>query len=414
MSSPSIKKTGKVRSILINLIIILAVTVIMFALLEGLLRLVFGRPENLSLKYSPYQHHPSYQIALKPNFTDTFVRSKENGGDTIVWKTNSKGFRGAELSADHDYRIVIYGDSNILARFSREENTFVAQLKTQLEHQYPGKKIETINSGIVGAGTDQLVLKMKEDLPVLNPDLVILHIFASNDMGDMIRNRLFHLQDDKSLALTGFPVLPDTKIRTSRLLSSVKGTRIYQIAGKIRQRISKAGSIESPEQAIENVITVSEQEYRIYKDNLPKVFSHFDDHYDIDVATQPASSSSVMKVLLLDAVLAEAKSICESAQVELMILIEPPVFDLCQNHLFGPDNLKAYGNYNPENLSKSIDSVCRKQNLDCLNLYPIFSSSHPENLYFKINDDHWNDAGQKLAAVQTADFIIKQGLLRNR
>jgi len=79
--------------------------------------------------------------------------------------------------------------------------------------------------------------------------------------------------------------------------------------------------------------------------------------------------------------------------------------------LFGPKDLSSYQDYRPERLCSVIGQACRDQNIPALDLFPVFNSSQPEQLYFRLNDDHWNDAGQALAARITGDFIIQNKLL---
>jgi len=395
---------------LISLVIILLVTLIMLFILEGALRIFFGKPEAISLQYSPYVFNPIYQIGMKPNFTSKYIRSDVNGGDTIICKTNSLGIRGQEIQTKKDYRIAVYGDSNILGRFTSLSNSYVVQLQSELQKHFANKKVETINEGIGGAGTDQAVLKMKQDLPSLKPDLVVLNIFTSNDMGDMIRNRLFELDKDGNLKRTDFPIQPDFRLKQNNgLVSFILGTQLNRAASKINKILTSHN--RKPKELMNKMVNTTAAEFKVYSEHQPKKFSHFDDHYDIDVATDPLNISSITKIKLLTALLGEAKNICAQNNTKLLIIIEPAVFDLSQNHLFGIKNLETYENYKPDNLSRAIESACQANQLLNINLYPIFKESEPEKLYFKINDDHWNDTGQKLAAKVTSDYIYKNGLL---
>lgn len=394
-----------------NTLLIIFITLLLLVVMEAALRVVFGKPVSISLQYSPYVYNPVYQVGLKPSNSNVFKRSKANGSASITWQTNSQGFRGPELQANPDYRVMVFGDSNILARFSEEPNTFVSKLKDNLAAKLPGKQVEVINSGIVGAGTDQLVLKMQEDVPKLKPDLVVLHIFSSNDLGDMIRNRLFELDEKGDLTRTGFPVLVDAKMKPqNKLISFLTNTRLYNAAGRINSRITGKNN-NDPAKILSNLEKTTAAEYEVYTQHEAQQFSHFDDHYDIDLATQPQSQSAITKLQLLSAMLRKAGEICADNNAQLMILVQPAVYDLCQNHLFGPKELAVNNLYKPDNICSAIMSVCNSNNLYSLNLYEPFKASQPENLHFRTDDDHWNDAGQLLAAELTANYIMDQGFL---
>ena len=98
-------------------------------------------------------------------------------------------FRGDELAATNMTRIVVYGDSNVQAVFSTDANTFPEQLESLVSLEL-GRPVEVVNAGVIGYGPDHYLLRMTADLPLLQPDLVVITIFADNDLGDLLRHRL--------------------------------------------------------------------------------------------------------------------------------------------------------------------------------------------------------------------------------
>lgn len=395
-----------------NIVLMLFITLVLLVGTEFGFRLVLGKPVQASLQYSPYVFNPIYQVGLKPSAQNQFTRSEANGGKLINWATNSQGFRGPEFVSYPDYRVMVYGDSNILARFSEEKDSFVAKLQENLSQQRPDMQIEVINSGILGAGTDQLILKMQQDLPNLKPDLVVLHIFSSNDLGDLIRNRMFEVDDMGNLQRSKFAVKPDARMQAkSKFMNFVLSTRIYGVASWMNGFISGKSRSNNVDKIFANLQKSSAGEYQVYVQKKAQKYSHFDDHYDIDLATQPDSESAETKLKLLSALLGKAKAICAENNAQLMIMVQPAVFDLCQNHLFGPRDLARFGNYKQDTLCSSITKISTQKQIPTLNLYDDFLASQPEQLFFRINDDHWNDAGQALAARLAGDFISKGKLL---
>jgi hypothetical protein len=173
---------------------VLAVTLGLLLVSELSLRIVFSNktadPESPSNPAIAYQFNEDYLISLKPNLRKSFVRTPSNGGAKIRWETNSLSFRGAELREHPDIRVMVYGDSNIQADFSTLEHTFCYRLAKYLNEQLAGRHVEVVNSGVAGFGPDQSLLKLSKDVDIYRPDLIVLHVFADNDFGDIVRNRL--------------------------------------------------------------------------------------------------------------------------------------------------------------------------------------------------------------------------------
>ena len=113
-----------VEGLIKDSLIVLAISISIFACIEVILRTVADEPEPEAVAY---EFNEDYLFALKPNISKEYARAEENGGDVIHWQTNDNSFRGDELRDSGDYRIMVYGDSNIQARFSTNENTFSRQ-----------------------------------------------------------------------------------------------------------------------------------------------------------------------------------------------------------------------------------------------------------------------------------------------
>jgi len=97
-------------------------SLISLLLAEGVLRL-FNPIPNLAFSLD----NELIYVPIK-NSKQTFIRSTGNGGEKITSKFNSSGFRGEELLARENLgstRIIVYGDSFILATFSHLKDTCV-------------------------------------------------------------------------------------------------------------------------------------------------------------------------------------------------------------------------------------------------------------------------------------------------
>jgi hypothetical protein len=408
------------RRALIDLLTSASIAVALLFIAELALRILYPekvldiaverqRTENLA-----YAFHPEYLVALKPNVRKIFRRSHAYEGDVVHWGTNSNSFRGPELRSRPETRIIVYGDSNIQARFSHLPQTFPYKLQKRLESA-SGRDVEVINGGIVGTGPDQVFLRFSAEVDRYKPDAVIFHVFADNDFGDIVRNRLFELGSEGALVRTGFKSTVDSELegRAPRLLT-------VQAALKVLRLVSGGGSEpgssqgRTQEERLKEGLAVTEKEYAVYKQGKPRSFSHFADHYDFDVALYPDSESAVTKVKLLDGILKAAKATAEKKGVTLVVLIQPSSRDLTQNLLLSYADFERFPKYRRDGLTSIVDEICARHGIHRINLYPVFLNNDPQSLYFSAEDDHWNAAGQDLAARVTADYLNEHLITRNR
>jgi len=416
-----------------DFIIILGISVGLFVLAEGALRMAFPElVKNLNILDSlAYEFNEDYLISLRPNIAREHYRREENGGDVIRWKTNSDSFRGEELDLTPKHRVIVYGDSNIQARFSDSAQTFPGQLARYL-HESGITDVEVINAGVVGFGPDQIFIRFSNEIDRFKPDLVIFHVFADNDFGDIIRNRLFELDVDGNLIRTDYKKTVDTHLAVSKdrklklFLSQLLTVRAFKKAtsyllstganteanGTIWQ--FNAPTMQSKKNAVLNILKKDDAEYLHYKESLPGQYSHFADHYDIDIALYPEKESSKIKKRLMEQVLMKASKLAKEKGINLMVLIQPSRVDLTVgNSPFDYEYLQQYPDYKRSNLTAAVEEICLSQDVRSLNLFDVFRENDPQSLFFKSGNNHWTDRGQRLAAKETARYIIDHSMIKH-
>jgi len=397
-----------------DLVIIVLISIGILVGSEGILRIVF--PENVQKpNVIAYEFNEDFLVHLKPNISKVFTRSQENGGNIIRWKTNKDSFRGADLKDNPRYRVIVYGDSNIQARFSESTKTFTGQLYHYLRKSgIPD--IEIINAGVVGFGPDQILIRFAKEADKYRPNLVIFHVFADNDFGDIVRNRLFSLDMSGNLISTahrktidGHLLRENYKFYLSQLLIVRAMKRITSFFIK-EEFLSKE---EKCRRAVHRLQEKIEEEYLVYKESLPKQFSHFRDSYDIDIALHPDQESSKTKIQLMSEVLKKAKNLAIAKGIKFLLIIQPSVIDLTKDNsvLNYEYLLQKYPNYKRTNLTGEVEKICAFHNIHCINFFDVFLENNPEELYFRAGDNHWNDQGQKIAAKETAHYIIQNSML---
>lgn len=135
-------------------------------------------------------------------------------------RTNALGLRDDELAAtknENEIRILLIGDSVVAGFEVQRQQTLEFQLQTLLQQRFPEKKIEVINAGVRGYGTDQELLYLIKRGLALHPDVVVLGFVPANDLennvtvhtaGRIFSKPYFELGIDGELKLQGVPV-PD-------------------------------------------------------------------------------------------------------------------------------------------------------------------------------------------------------------
>lgn len=404
----------KSKSAFKDVVIILLITLGLFAATEIILRALF--PEKTAKFFRPqslaYEFNKDYLASLKPNI-EKIVTKEENGAYTMYWNTNSNSFRGKELRKDPEPRIIVYGDSNIEARYSKLENTFVYKLESYLR-EAGLENAEAVNAGVVGFGPDQSLIRFEKEADVYNPDIVVFSINAHNDFGDIIRNRLFDLDQRGSLKETSYEKTVDQALKEkSGFPGFISSLRSVKAARKIKGFVTGGGAVaktggDSAESLIRRLPSLIEKEYTVYAESKPRYFSAFGDHYDLDVALSPDAGSSKVKVKLMEEIIKRAKSAADSKGVHFLVLIQPSVVDLTRNFALSYEHLQEYPGYRKANLTDAVKDICVLNNINYINLFDVFSENNPETLFFTGKNDHWNDQGQDIAAKETALRIMSK------
>ena len=161
-----------------KLVITGAVTALVLLILEGALRLFWPQifPHHIQGLYAP---HPELGHVLAPN-RETIITEPEY---RITARTNSNGFRGAELSpkTEGTIRIVCFGDWLTFGEGVEDDQTYPILLEAALRRLYPGRDIQVINAGIAQYGTVDELAYFKSVATQLAPDFVILEFYAGDD-----------------------------------------------------------------------------------------------------------------------------------------------------------------------------------------------------------------------------------------
>ncbi len=127
----------------------------------------------------------------------TYSKKNENGSHSFM--INSLGLRGKEIkSPKSGTRILFLGDSMTLGGDVEEENTFV--YKSQQLLQTRGYNVECINGGVTGYGPSNSLALYRHLSGIVIPDIVIMCLTTNdiNDTGETFLVRTFRNRFQRS------------------------------------------------------------------------------------------------------------------------------------------------------------------------------------------------------------------------
>lgn len=354
-----------------------------------------------------YKLDPRYVHAMIPGSSRVVTRLAANGGGSNRVEVNSRGFRGGELlPAGTRPRVVVYGDSFIAGEYSPLEKTFVQQLGAQLGAAL-GTPVEAVNAGVVAYGLDQVSLRMEDELDWLAPDLVIVSVFADNDFGDLIRNKLFTLAPDGALVASKFSIAPALE---SRFWLEGHSPYLYRAVKKLLAGLffKPLAPVEQIEQDLADC-RQEWHEYAVEEDYV--VRTRMIGHYDADVSLDPESDSARFKVRLMDGVLGRIAARAREHRVPLLLMIVPSPVDAVEGYDLGQIDARRHPAYRRTTLTDAVSTAAARLGIPTVNLMKTFQTHDASTLYFHAGDNHWNDAGQALAAQTVANAVVSQRLM---
>jgi hypothetical protein len=343
-------------------------------------------------------------------------RAYNYGGTVIRYKINSQGFRGGELAPlGGSLRVLVYGDSFIQGDFSRTEDTFTEQLRGRLAG-IAGRSVEVVNAGVAGYGPDQELRRMEDELPVLKPNLVIVALYAGNDFGDLLRDKLYELSSDGSLQDNPSVVLDD--VLGPNMKRAASEPILLKVMRAARNRLLRTpGSDfktgrEARQARVEADLKQGIDEYRQYVvegDNA--VHDLLIDPYNADVSLTPTSTSARYKVAMMEQIMRRMGETAAKNHAPLVFLLIPSPIDAAAMHEIGEVDPVKYPEYKRSTLTDILEQICRRNGFREVNLFDPFWQRRADGLYLGGMDDHWNARGEAYAAELMSEFLRAQNLL---
>lgn len=367
---------------------------------------------------SMYEADSTLLYRLVPGGRKTFTHAAANGGARIRVTINAEGYRGPLLRPRGSARrVVVYGDSFIAGEFADDSVTFVRMLERDLSARGP---TEVVNAGVIGYGPDQEYRRMQAELPRLEPDVVVLAIFADNDMGDLVRNRLFRLRPDSGIESHRVTLHPILERALAAQAHPSGWRRLHLVRWIERKRRPDAGTLpatrakgEEPPFSLagytEWAMFHARRQFDDMRAHPDTVLDLLGDSYDVDVSATPDAPSARYKVALMDRLLGAVQRDLAKRGVPLVLVIIPSPLDACERYDVRIDTIR-YPHYDRRRISGTIDSLAARHGMKRLDLWAPFRANDACALYYRGGDLHWTANGQALAARLLSDSLRVWGL----
>lgn len=292
-------------------------------------------------------------------------------GEPISLEFNSWGMRDRELASPGTaaLRVLVLGDSFMFGHSVRAQQSFPKQLEQHLRARLGGDAVEVINAGVPRYGTSQQVKWFAHVADLVQPDVVLLGMFVSNDIVDNLHfGRLAGegAPEWRSRGLANWLRVRSQLLIWLRHRRSARSDRPSRLA---RRAFETHAQQPGPE--IRAGIELTESELRKLVDAVQRRGARF--------------------VLML---------IPEAVQVYP---------ELWQRAL--ADLQLAAADYRADEPSRHFATLATAAGLPVIDLLPALTAQRADGLYLKL---HWNERGHAVAAAAVAEFLLAGDRLGSR
>jgi hypothetical protein len=361
---------------LLNGTLVLVSLAAALALTELAVRLVAPQPTGLS-------HQDRYGLALHyPGIT----RYLPQYGHDVSF--NSVGMRDREHVVEKPagvFRVLLLGDSFMEAL----QVPFEASLPSLLERglaQRTGRRIEVVNAGVSGWGTDDELRYLTRYGLRYQPDLLVVAMTLHNDISDNLRQEWHTVRDG---ALVEQPLVPMSAMRYRiTQLKAFIATRfeLYQLWRKVRH----GGEIRQ----IGRQLT-----------------SHV-----VQLFQEPTPDKVAFGLELTDHLLAAIRDTARVSGGRVVVVLLPLKYQLSdstfarfvQSAGVPPQEMKIG---RPQQMVTRIADSLGVPVIDLLPRFRQWTADSTAPLYLDW-DGHWNEAGHRLATEVVTQGLIQAGALR--
>ena len=337
-------------------------------------------------------------------------RLREGDVARVLVEIDGGGFRGRGPLGDGK-RVLVLGDSFVMAENVPLESTFVQQLANGLGERL-GQELIGINAGRSGYGPDQSLLLLERVMGDVAPDLVVCVLCAHNDLGDLARNKLFRLDAAGGLERCSPRIgarLTDEFARRGERSSALGIRRLVEFwrEAPSRRPVDRvpAGTIDLYLAAL----TAQFDEFFVRGDL--EVVSLFEDVYDADGAIRPRSVPVATKAALMTEVLRAMVELAGEQDVPIHFVVVPSAVDVDPGFGIRVDPAR-FPAYSPEALGRLLVRAVDEAGGVVSDLTQRLREEGTR-AWVGGTDIHWNAVGQRIGAGQVAAELASRPEVTN-
>lgn len=381
------------------LLVIFSIVLSLFTLELGL-RLIY--PEK-----AEFQNVRDHSDPLLPkHLAGTHVQNILGGAATF----DEDGMRlnPNQCASENAIEVLVVGDSNIAGLFLNDSETIGAQI-TEKSLEY-NQCIKVDSFGVSGFGPDQSLHAIAELTEDTYYDYVVFHIFADNDLGDLVRNNNFV---DDVLINPGYcfperPILEQfVTFKAIRKVLYMVGLNInlYGTAIASNPFDSDCVSIVHPNEGsfAASMSIRAQLDWEANRQGKRQIY--MGDRYDIEFACNSSADATNYVSRYFNRIVLDANELAAARGFNLLYLVQPSEDDVTNNHIERLD--KGCDQYRAENLTQFF--VNALGSLEYVNLYDAFLNCNA--CYFTEEelggDNHWSPYGVGIAAAELVQIITE-------
>jgi hypothetical protein len=202
-----------------RLALLAALTLVWFVVFEAGLR-VYGGSEAAPEFQQLFLPDPATGHRLRPGASTRFTTAEFSTTIAI----NAQGVRDDEPigpKAPDERRVVVLGDSIVLAVQVEARQTFCERLEARLNQRHDGRRYRVINAGVQGFGPMEEVRFYETVASAFDPDLVLVATFVANDAVEA-KDRAWRLDRDGGVGRDEAERRVRRVVRRSMVLQIVK------------------------------------------------------------------------------------------------------------------------------------------------------------------------------------------------
>jgi len=382
-----------------NLLLVITSIVLSLFALEFGLGLIY--PEKVGNQQNLRDHSDSF---LPRHVAGTHVGAIRN--NVATFDEDGMRLNPNQCASANAINVLIVGDSNIAGLFLSDSEALGAQITAKALESDQCIKVDSF--GVSGFGPDQSLFAIAEITKDSAYDYVVFHLFADNDLGDLIRNNYFA---DDVLINSGY-CFPERPILERFVSFKAIRKFIYSLGLNINLYGSAVASTPFDNTCI-SIMHPNEESFAVGSSIRAQLDweanrrsqrqIYMGDRYDIEFACNSNAEATQYVTRYFNRIVLDANELAAARDFNLVYLVQPSEDDVTNNHKGRV--YKGCDQYSPENLSQFF--VNALGDLDYINLYETFLNCNA--CYFTEEelggDNHWSPYGVGLAASELVQFI---------